>query len=76
MRQCILAKLQARGPNNTISPAEVAQDLVGERWRSLIERVRQIGIELANAGIIQVLQEGQVVDPRTARGSIRYGLKP
>lgn len=37
--------------------------------------VRQVGVELVDAGIIQVTQKGQVVDPRTARGPIRYRLR-
>lgn len=75
IRQCILAKTQARGTEKTICPSEVARELGGEDWRSLMATVRQVGIDLAEAGAILVTQRGNVVDPRTARGPIRYRLK-
>jgi hypothetical protein len=35
--------------------------------------VREAGAELAGQGQIVVTQKGQVVDPQTAKGPIRYG---
>lgn len=40
-----------------------------------MDMVRQVGIELVDAGIIQVTQKGQEVDPHTVRGPIRYKLR-
>jgi len=37
-----------------------------------MDTVRQVGSALADAGIIQVTQKGQVVNPHHARGPIRY----
>jgi ribosomal protein L27 len=35
--------------------------------------VRKVGVELVAEGEIVVRQQGQVVDPKTVRGPIRYG---
>lgn len=72
IRQCILAKTRARGTEKTICPSEVARELGGEDWRSLMPTVRQVGIDLAETGAILVTQRGNIVDPQTATGPIRY----
>ena len=74
IRQCILAKTQVRGTEKSICPSEVARELGGDDWRSLMDSIRQVGIALADANQILVTQKGKVVDPRTAKGPIRYRL--
>ncbi|MBE9098614.1 DUF3253 domain-containing protein [Vacuolonema iberomarrocanum] len=75
IRQCILEKTQARGAEKTICPSEVARELGGNDWRSLMDSVRQAGIALVDADKILVTQKGKVVDPHIAKGPIRYRLK-
>ncbi|PSN16013.1 DUF3253 domain-containing protein [filamentous cyanobacterium CCP5] len=74
IRDRILQKVQERGPHKTICPSEVARDLGGDSWRDLMPQVRSVGIELAEAGAIAMTQKGQVVNPRQAKGPIRYRL--
>jgi Protein of unknown function (DUF3253) len=74
LRTTLLGLLNQRGPGKTICPSEVARALSPEDWRELMPTVREIGVELAAEGQIVVRQRGQVVNPKTARGPIRYGL--
>lgn len=74
IRQCILDKVRDRGFDKTICPSEVARELGGDDWRSLMPVIRAIGADLAASGEIQVTQKGNVVDPRTAKGPIRFKL--
>ncbi|MGG6241156.1 DUF3253 domain-containing protein [Nodosilinea sp. AN01ver1] len=73
IRTTLLALVQQRRPDKTLCPSEVARALSAEQWRDLMPAVREVGIELAAQGQIVVTQKGQVVDPRTAKGPIRYG---
>lgn len=70
----ILKLLQARRPGNTICPSEAARAADGGHWRELMPAVREAAAELDDAGQIEVLQRGQRVDARTARGPIRLRL--
>jgi hypothetical protein len=72
IRECILKQVQQRGPDKSICPSEVARSLGGETWRSLMPLVREVGANLAQSGAIVVTQKGVPVDPRTAKGSIRF----
>ncbi|MGF1499586.1 MAG: DUF3253 domain-containing protein [Elainellaceae cyanobacterium] len=54
----------------------MARSLGGDRWRDLMPLVREIGVELAEAGAIVVTLKGAIVPPRTAKGPIRYRLSP
>lgn len=73
LRATLLRLLAQRGPGRTICPSEVARALSPENWRELMPAVREVGAELVAEGEIVVRQQGQVVNPKTARGPIRYG---
>lgn len=73
VRTTLLGLLAQRGPDKTICPSEVARALSPENWRELMPAVREVGAELVAEGEIVVRQQGQVVDPKTAKGPIRYG---
>lgn len=73
LRTTLLSLLAQRGLGKTICPAEVARALGREDWRELMSAVREVGVELAAEGQIVVRQQGQIVDPKTAKGPIRYG---
>lgn len=76
IRSCLLQLVHDRGPEKTICPSEVARALEDSDWRALMPQVREIGVALAKSGQISVMQKGQVVDPESARGPIRYRLTP
>lgn len=73
LRATLLGLLAHRGSNKTICPSEVARALSPKNWRELMPAVREVGVELVAEGQIVARQRGQVVDPKTVRGPIRYG---
>jgi hypothetical protein len=74
LRETLLNLVNQRGPGKTICPSEVARALDADHWRDLMPAVRAVGTQLADEGAILILQKGQPVNPRTAKGPIRYGL--
>ena len=48
---------------------------LSQDWRPLMQRTREVAGMLADAGKVEVLQKGQVVDVRNAKGPIRLRLK-
>ncbi|MDX2200119.1 MAG: DUF2256 and DUF3253 domain-containing protein [Phycisphaerae bacterium] len=73
--QAILDLLSNRPGGATICPSEAARavsdDADEAAWRSLMEPARRAARRLAEAGRIEVTQNGRVVDAATARGPIR-----
>lgn len=70
----IFGLLDRRAEGRTICPSEAARALGGnddERWRPLMQPVRDVAYALADEGRLEVTQKGEVVDGRTARGAIR-----
>jgi hypothetical protein len=75
-REGILELLDARGPDKTICPSEVARALAGDAdFHPYMEPVREAAAGLADAGRIEVTQKGEPVRIGEARGPIRLGLK-
>ncbi|MEQ8355013.1 MAG: DUF3253 domain-containing protein [Kiloniellaceae bacterium] len=82
--QKILELLRAGGPDNTLSPDEVARAFAETRrkksdppdvWRRYMNAVRQQAVHLARAGQIVILRRGEPQDPRAPiKGLIRLGL--
>lgn len=72
IRKTILVQVRQRGLEKTICPSEVARALGGEDWRSLMPEIRSVGVELVNSGKIQIMQKGNVADPTTVKGAIRF----
>jgi hypothetical protein len=68
--------LRHRGPDRTICPSDVARTVGGDSWRRLMGLAREVAAELHDAGALQVMQRGERVDPRTARGPVRIGRGP
>ena len=73
LRQRILLKCEARGPNKSCCPSDIARSF-GDDWRALMPRVRAQACELAAVGQIVISQRGQTVDAATARGPIRLAM--
>lgn len=69
----ILAMLERRGPGKTFCPSEAAQLIDPDRWRDHMDAIRAAGTALWGARRLAVTQKGTHIDPRDARGAIRYG---
>ena len=74
LEQAILGLLSEREKGKTICPSEAAQ-AIAEDWQPLMERSRRAARRLVAAGKIKILQKGKIVDPGSAKGSIRLKLK-
>ncbi|MEM9988678.1 MAG: DUF3253 domain-containing protein [Pseudomonadota bacterium] len=72
--EAILSLLAEREEGKSICPSEAAKRLSPEDWRPLMSHIRTVGRELADAGKIEVLKKGKVVDPHTVKGVIRFRL--
>ena len=72
LREVILDLAGERAPAKTICPSDAARAVGGDRWRDLMEQARDIARDLARAGVVDILQRGEVIDPDTEwRGPIR-----
>lgn len=67
----ILDLLDRRKVGATICPSEAARAVGGNEWRELMEPARRAARRLVDAGIVEITQQGRVVDPSTAKGPIR-----
>lgn len=70
----ILNLLQSRPKGSTICPSDI---LMPEQksLKPIMEEVRQSARLLAHAGLIEITQKGQIVNPDQFRGPIRLRLK-
>lgn len=77
----ILELLAASEPDSSISPQQVAQVIADSRrkandrpdlWRRYLPAVKQQALFLARTGKLVVLRKGKPVDPKSAKGVIRY----
>lgn len=76
IRVAMLELLEARGPDKTICPSEVARATCPEdSWRDAMESVRRVARRLVGEGRIEFLQRGRLVDPTAARGALRLRLR-
>jgi uncharacterized protein DUF3253 len=63
--------LDARAAGATICPSEAARRVDPDGWRDLMDDARAAAARLVDAGRVEVVQHGEVVDPATAHGPIR-----
>lgn len=78
IRDYLLELLVSRGPGRTICVSEAAQafgNRSGYHWHDLMRPVRIIAAQLAEAGLIEALQQEEIVDIRVARGPVRLRLR-
>lgn len=71
LEQVIVELLAQRAEGATICPSEAARVVGGEQWRDQMEPARAAARRLEAAGVVEITQRGEVVDPQTARGPIR-----
>jgi hypothetical protein len=72
----ILDLLAHRAASATICPSEAARAVGGEGWRNQMDAARAAARRLEAAGVVDITQGGEVVDPATARGPIRIRRRP
>lgn len=69
--------LRKRGAAKTVCPSDIARIVGSPDWRGVMDSVRQVAVELAREGQIQVMQRGRrVPDPAATSGPLRYGAGP
>lgn len=74
LEACILALLDERRPGASICPSEAARRASPANWRALMPGVRQAAAALAERGLVECTQGGQVVDAGALRGPYRLRL--
>jgi hypothetical protein len=74
LERAILELLAGRDFTASICPSEAARACDPQGWQSLLTPVRAAARRLADRGLIEVTQQGRVVDAATAKGPIR--LRP
>lgn len=65
------------GPTKSISPSEVARNLVGsneKEWRLMMKPIRAIAVDLAHQNMICIKRKGKVVDPDNFKGVYRISI--
>ena len=68
--------LRQRDEGKTICPSDAARVAGGEAWRDLMDEARAVAAELHAAGVVEVRQRGERVDPAAAQGPIRLAAGP
>ena len=63
--------LECREGKNSSCPSEAARVVAPTAWQELLEPARSAARRLIKAGAHEIIQNGRVVDPSTARGPIR-----
>jgi len=76
LRALILEFARSRTDGKTFCPSEVARATGRSNWRPLMPEVRQAAFALADEGAVVVMQRGEVVDGRTAKGPLRIAAAP
>ena len=76
LRSEIMEVLGGRRIGATCCPSEIPRRLFLSAWREHMEETRQAAFQLADEGIIEVTQKGEVIHHRqTIKGPIRLRLK-
>lgn len=71
LERSILSVLATRARDATVCPSEVARAVQPDDWRPLMEPVRAAARRLVAKGLVDITQQGRVVDASTAKGPIR-----
>ena len=74
----IMSMLSSLGPQASINPNAVAQQITEEkeaqRWRRNLPKVKQAALHLARIGEIDILRKGKPVEPQGLKGVYRLRL--
>ncbi|GAA2148900.1 hypothetical protein FHX52_2790 [Humibacillus xanthopallidus] len=71
LQDTLEALLDARASDASVCPSEAARAVGADDWRELMEPARMAARRLVGAGLAQITQGGQVIDPDHAKGPIR-----
>lgn len=71
LRASMLELLGRRAATSTICPSDAARAVGGDGWRDAMPLARDVAARLADDGVVEVRQQGERVDVRTARGPVR-----
>lgn len=71
LEDVIVRMLEPRAGGATMCPSEDARVVFPADWREHMESARQAARRLVAREIIEITQQGRVVDPSTAKGPIR-----
>lgn len=74
IEETILALVEKLEPGKTISPADAARAIAGDKpdeWGRLMGSVRQVAVRLMKQGRIVIRRKGRPVDPDDFRGVYR-----
>jgi len=74
IEKTILGLVEARGPQKSVCPSEVAREVWPKTWRDHMRDVRTSAIGLARKGEISILRKGRPVDPENFKGVYRLSL--
>ncbi len=70
----IFQLLAKRGPGKSICPSEVARNIAPDTWRSWMDLVRSVAVELAKKNEILITHSDKVLSPDQIKGPIRLRL--
>ncbi|WP_131103885.1 DUF3253 domain-containing protein [Ornithinimicrobium sufpigmenti] len=76
LREEVLRLAEERGTGRTLCPSEAAGAVDPARRRELTHLARAVACTLADEGLVEVTQQGIVVDGRRAVGPVRVRLVP
>lgn len=71
LEQKIVELLDARSAGSSICPSDAARSVCPDGWRDLMERTRMAARRLVERGVVEITQQGHIVDPSSAKGPIR-----
>ncbi|SEP94564.1 DUF2256 domain-containing protein [Microlunatus flavus] len=66
----LLRALLERSGRNGVNPEDVTHCVDPAGWKELREPARRAARRLVAAGVAEMVQQGRVVDPSTARGDV------
>lgn len=75
LETAILELLTGRRRGASICPSEAARRVGGEQWQQQMEPARAAARRLVAQGKVDILAQGRIKDPSTARGPIRIRLR-
>ncbi|MBC2596032.1 DUF3253 domain-containing protein [Ruficoccus amylovorans] len=76
MRRVIFGVTRERGESGTACPSDAARKISPYKWRALMPQIIGAARRMAADGEIVMVQNGQPVDPATAKGAFRLRLPP
>lgn len=75
IRKKILELTRSRGSHKTACPSDIAKSVAPENWRFYIDHIRAEAANLQKEGKINILQKGEPVSLKEAKGPIRLQIR-